>query len=133
MTVLLDTHVLVWWLEDTGRLPKAHRNVLDAAGPQSPLLLSDITLWEIAALYERGRIRLTLALQEWLERATAPPLVKRCEISPGVAAQVASLPGQFPRDPADRIIASTALVHGATLLTCDTRIVKSGVVPTIGG
>ena len=131
MTALLDTHVLIWWLEDRGRLSPAHKQVLDAADPRAPLLLSDISLWEIATLHEHGRIELTVPLREWLERATAPPLVKRCEISPAVAAAVASLPPTFPRDPADRIIVSTARVRGATLLTCDTQIIESNVVATL--
>jgi PIN domain nuclease of toxin-antitoxin system len=128
---LLDTHILIWWLESKDRLSQAQQEAIRNASPDSPLLLSDISLWEIAVLYELGRIRLALPLREWLERATAPPLVQRCGISPAIAAELASLPATLHRDPADRIIISTARVFGATLLTSDSRIISSGIVPTL--
>jgi len=95
------------------------------------LLVSDISLWEIATLHALGRIRLALPLRDWLERAVAPPLVQLCGISPAVASEVAALPATFHRDPADRIIVATARVMGATLLTSDRRITRSKVVPTV--
>ena len=82
-------------------------------------------------LHSLGRIRLSLPLREWLDRATAPPLVARCGISPAIAAEVASLPASFPRDPADPIILATAQVLGATLLTSDARMIDSELVPTL--
>lgn len=131
MSFLLDTHILLWWFEGGDRLPDTVRRVLDGAGAEDPLLVSDISLWEVATLSELERIRLALPLRDWLERATAPPLVRRVGIGPAVAGQVASLPATFHRDPADRILVATALVHGATLLTCDRRILGCGLVPTI--
>ena len=98
---------------------------------RQPLLVSDITLWEVATLYERGRLRLRMGLREWLETAVAPPLVERASITPAVAAQVASLPPTFHRGPADRILVATALVHGATLLTQDELIIDAGIVETV--
>jgi PIN domain nuclease of toxin-antitoxin system len=132
VTALLDTHVLLWWLEARGQLPASQKDVIDQAGREHDLLVSDISLWEIATLHALGRIRLGLPLREWLERATAPPLVQRVGISPAVAAEVAALPATFHRDPADRILVSTARIHGATLLTCDPRIARAGIVPTLG-
>lgn len=128
---LLDTHVLLWWLENGPRLSKNQKQAIGSGTPESPLYLSDISLWEIATLHQLGRIRLTLPLRDWLERATAPPLVQRCGISPAIAAEVASLPDTFHRDPADRIIVSTARVLGATLLTSDDRIAKANIVATV--
>lgn len=93
--------------------------------------MSDISLWEIATLVELRRIRLRLPLRDWLEAATAPPLVRRISISPAVAAEVAALPDSFHRDPADRIIVASTLVSGATLLTHDRRIIGSGLVDTL--
>ena len=131
MKTLLDTHVLLWWFEVKNRLPKSHKRAINNASPVEPLLVSDISLWEIAVLYELGRIKLAVPLRDWLERAVAPPLVQCCSISPAVAAEVASLPSTFHRDPADRIIVSTARVLGAVLLTCDDKIIKAGIVPTL--
>ena len=131
MTALLDTHVLIWWLNDRERLSPAQREVVESAGAQSPLMVSDISLWEVAMLHGLGRIRLTLPLREWLEKAVAPPLVRRHGISPAIAAELAALPDFFHRDPADRILVATARVHGATLLTQDRRIVDAALVATL--
>ena len=119
MRALLDTHVLVWWLDDRDRLSPAQRAVVTAAGREAPLLVSDISLWEVAMLHRLGRIRLTIPLREWLDKAVAPPLVRRHGISPAIAAELAALPDSFHRDPADRILVATARVLGATLLTQD--------------
>ncbi len=133
MSYLLDTHILLWWFETGDRLTRRERRILTGAGPEAPLLVSDISLWEIATLAELGRIRLALPLRAWLEQATAPPLVRRCGISPAVAAEVAALPPTFHRDPADRILVATARLLGATLLTRDRRILQAGLVTTLGG
>ena len=82
-------------------------------------------------LHDLGRIRLAIPLREWLEKAVARPLVRRQGISPAVAAELASLPDFFHRDPADRILVATARVTGATLLTRDRRIVESELVDTL--
>ena len=131
MKALLDTHVLIWWLNDPDRLSPGQREVVGAAGPEAPLLVSDISLWEVAMLHGLGRIRLAVPLREWLDKATAPPLVRRQGISPAIAAEVAALPDSFHRDPADRILVATARVLGATLLTQDRRIVDAALADTM--
>ena len=131
MKALLDTHILLWWFDGVSRLSARQEEVLRGAGEEEPLWVSDITLWEVATLSSLGRIKLSLPLREWLEQATAPPLVQRLPITPAVAAEVAALPDSFHRDPADRIIVASARVLGATLLTRDRRIIDSALVPTV--
>lgn len=131
MKTLLDTHILLYWLGGDRRLSERHKEVLQQANPDNPLWVSDITLWEIATLYNLKRISLHLPLRDWLEAATAPPLMQRVGISPAIAAAVAALPSSFHRDPADRIIVASAQVLGATLLTRDRRIIQSALIPTL--
>lgn len=131
MIALLDTHVLIWWLQDPALLSPAQKRVVDGVGAESPLRVSDISLWEIATLHSLGRIRLAIPVREWLEKAVAPPLVRRHGISPAIATEVARLPDSFHRDPADRILVATARTLGATLLTHDRRIRESGLVETV--
>lgn len=131
MTALLDTHVLIWWLQGDGPLSSAQRHVLDAADADSPLRVSDISLWEVATLHSLRCIGLSLPVREWLQKAVAPPLVRRQGISPAIAAEVDALPDSFSRDPADRILVATARIVGATLLTHDRHIVDSGLVATL--
>jgi PIN domain nuclease of toxin-antitoxin system len=128
---LLDTHLWWWWVTGEPGPSPAQKRILARTSPEAPVLVSDISLWEVATLVSLGRLAVTMPLREWLESAAAPPLVQRCPISPAVAAAVAALPDDFHRDPADRIIIATAQVHGATLLTRDKRIIKAKLVPTV--
>lgn len=132
MKYLLDTHILLRWVENGPHLSREQRRALRRVTPEEPVLVSDITLWEIACLVELGRIRLRLPLRDWLDHAVAPPLVERVGISPAIAAEVAALPTTLHRDPADRILIATARVHGAILVTQDQRILGSDLVPTLG-
>lgn len=131
MKALLDTHVLLWWLNDDVRLSSAQQAVLASKDPGNPFLVSDISLWEIATLHSLGRIRLAIPLRNWLEKAAAPPLVRRIGISPTIAAELANLPDSFHRDPADRILVATARTLDATLLTQDRRIIGAALARTL--
>ncbi len=131
MSVVLDTHVLVWWTSEPDRLTPRMREKLASCGPQAPVQVPDIVLWEVAMLVSLGRLRLARPLRDWLEAATAPPLVACVPINAAIAAEVAALPATFHRDPADRLIVATARVLGLPLLTMDARIRDSGVVEVI--
>lgn len=129
--LLLDTHVLLYWLARDARLSKQQVQAIEKASPAEPLWVSDISLWEIATLASLGRIALQIPVRDFLDAAVAPPLVRRVGISPAVAAEVAQLPSTFYRDPADRVIVASARTIGATLLTQDERLIAAGLVPTI--
>ena len=96
--LLLDTHILLYWLGRDPRLSVEQAGLISEATADDPLWVADISLWEIATLVSLRRLRLHTPLRDWLEAAVAPPLVRRIGISPTVAAQVAQLPDTFPRD-----------------------------------
>lgn len=131
MRYLLDTHILIWWFERNSRLAVEQQRAINQASGNSPLLVSDISLWEIATLHSLGRLKFTLPLKQWLDTATAAPLVETCRITSDVAKRVSELPDTFHRDPADRILVSTASSLGATLVTADRRIIESKLVKTL--
>lgn len=131
MSYLLDTHILLWWHERPTRLSAEARRAINKAGARAPLLVSEISLWEVATLVELQRVRLSMGLNTWLQRATAAPLVERVGITPEIAAEVAALPASFHRDPADRLLVATARVLGATLITEDARIVDAKLCATL--
>ena len=131
LNFVLDTHILLNWFDAGNPLSRDQQRIIRAANPAQPLWVSEISLWEIATLHELGRIRLQRPLQDWLESAVAPPLVRRIGISPMVASAVAELPENFHRDPADRIIVASTRIINATLLTRDRRIINAGIVPTV--
>ncbi len=81
--------------------------------------VSCISLWEAACLQNLGRIKFSITLDEWLE-AVADHL-QVLPITPRIAAACYEL-GPFHGDPADRIIAATALVYGLRIVTRDRKL-----------
>ena len=131
MRVVLDTHILIYWVSQPDRLTPAQHHAIQTISPKNPAVLADISLWEIAMLGAGGRLSLQLPIREWITRAVAPPLVRVAEITANIAAEVGDLTGWDHRDPADRLIVATARVYGARLLTNDERIRDSGLVEVV--
>jgi PIN domain nuclease of toxin-antitoxin system len=130
VNLILDTHILIWWLHDlTDQLSKGQRVALtEAQKRHQPLALSAITLWEIAMLLERRRIAITKSLDQLLGEIESHPLLKILPLTTKIAAESVRLGEDFHRDPADQIIVATARCHGLTLITSDARIRKWGKV-----
>jgi PIN domain nuclease of toxin-antitoxin system len=126
---LLDTHAWVWWICGDPRLTAREREALDNLPPTERPVLAEISLWEVAMLVERGRLRLDMDLEHWLSVASAPATVELARVTPAVAAEVALLPDKFHRDPADRLIVATARVMKLRVLTRDRMITGARVVP----
>lgn len=131
MIYLADTHIVIFHFESHAKLSPGQQAAWRSTSPTSPMRVSEISLWEIANLVHLGRVRFTIPLREWLDKAIAPPIVEAVRFLPAIAAEVAALPRTFHRDPADRIVVATARVLGATLLTNDRLIIDSGLVPTL--
>ena len=127
--LLLDTHVIVRWLTDPKKLSREQARVLETAVRRTePVVLSAISLLEIAVLGSAGKLGLKVALEELFEDLQSPvfqvvPLT--CE----VAAEVVLL-GSL-RDPADRAIVATARVERLRLVTSDQRIIESKLVSVV--
>lgn len=86
MRLLLDTHVWCWVTGERG-LSTAQKRALAKPSPEEPLQISDISPWEITTLASLGRLAVSIPLRDWLEAASAPPLVQRQSISPAVATE----------------------------------------------
>jgi PIN domain nuclease of toxin-antitoxin system len=86
-------------------------------------------LLELAALANKGRIKLNISLESFLQEVEAWFVV--LPISGRACARAVALPETYPKDPADRIIAGTALIEGIALLTADRDIRRSRVLRTI--
>lgn len=128
--IVVDTHVVVWLAFDQDQFSRKARSAIDDARKNADgLAISDITLLELAALVSKGRIRLDISLESFLEEVEARFVV--LPISGRACARAMGFPASYPNDPADRIIGATALVEGLSLLTADREIRRSRTVQTI--
>jgi PIN domain nuclease of toxin-antitoxin system len=122
VSVLLDTHVWVWWHLEPAKIPARLHRVIKTASADNELYLSAISPWEVSMLVEKRGLDLTMDVQVWVERALEIPGLSVYPLTPSVAVASTRLPFPIHPDPADRIIAATALELGATLLTRDERL-----------
>jgi PIN domain nuclease of toxin-antitoxin system len=134
MSLLLDTHAVIWLFEDISLAPKAMSAIEAASRDNTSLLVSPITAWEIGQLISLDRISLSATPYRWFARVLATPGMQLAEMSPDILIASSFLPGNPPRDPADRILLATARDLGATLVTRDHAILaygESGQVSTL--
>lgn len=127
-SILLDTHILVWWRSDLGRLNRQQARLLERVDHERPAAISAITLWELAKMVERKRLEIGLPLQVLLEQIESHPSLELVPITARIAAESVNLGEDFHNDPADQIIVATARCLGLTLLTADERIRRWGKV-----
>ena len=116
--ILLDTHVLIWWVEGSGRLSASAGK---AIAESAPVLVSPISFWELAALVEQGRVEVDRDLARWSRDLLGGGGAAIAELTPSAAIAAARLPG-FHGDPADRLIYATAAELGVALVTKDQHI-----------
>jgi PIN domain nuclease of toxin-antitoxin system len=123
MTLLLDTHVWVWYLEnDRKRLSKKVTEHIAAAEAANEVFVSDISFWEVANKSTKEKI-VSMDAILWLQRAGEAPGLAYMPIERAALIQSTRLAGMAPRDPADRILIAIAQMNGATLVTADKGII----------
>jgi PIN domain nuclease of toxin-antitoxin system len=121
--IVLDTHALIWWVNGDERLSsRAKSTIEDALADKGQILVSAISAWELAMLAQRDRIALAMALDEWLRAVESIEGVSIVPITAQVAIQSAGLPGEFHKDPADRLIVALTREQNAVLITADEKI-----------
>jgi len=129
MTVLLDTHIWLWWLTADSPLTGPQRQALDGLAAGGRLALAAISLWEAQMLHARGRLALPMPFVDWLEAAADARMIATVPLDVAVVTALDGLPRRFHGDPADRLIVATARSRRLPLATMDTSIRRSRVVP----
>ena len=124
---LMDTHAILWAVEDDPRLGSNCRGVIESSG-EGELAISDISLLEIAMLIKKGRITVKRSASGFLGDVSSA--FRTLSIDAYVAAEAVEL--DLPQgDPFDRVIVATARRHSLRLLTNDMQITRSRLVETV--
>ena len=130
--ILLDTHVLVWWVnQERKQFSRKARQALEHHSKRNELLVSSISIFEIVTLERRGRLRFRITATEWLARVRRLPEYRIEPVTDDIAERAGQLGDGFGGDPADRLVAATALLREVPLVTYDQRLRETEVLPTI--
>ncbi|MBW8734165.1 MAG: type II toxin-antitoxin system VapC family toxin [Asticcacaulis sp.] len=117
--LLLDTCACIWISEDAPLSELAVDALNEAWRTGNDVRISPLTAWEIGMLMARGRLTSRLSPRAWFHRLAGVDGVALAELSPDILLESNALPGEPPRDPADRIIIATAREIGLTIVTRD--------------
>jgi len=130
--ILLDTHAAFWLNSAPEKLSPAATRAIRRAAASTGLGLSSISLWELALLIEKRRLRLKgTTTRVFLDAIVHTPALSVIEIDAEIATLAARFPPDFPGDPADRIIAATARARDVSLVTRDRALLESPLLRTV--
>lgn len=122
MPLILDTHIFIWLMEGSSELSARELKSIKQYSKKEQLLISPISVWEIANLEKSNRITLKQPTLQWIEEALASPAIILAPLTPTILCESVALPGDFHKDPADRMIVATARIMNACLMTRDKKI-----------
>jgi PIN domain nuclease of toxin-antitoxin system len=122
---LLDTHIWIWLTENPRRVGQSTYRTLQ--NPQHELWISPVSIVEAFTLAHKGKVLLHGDPMEWVAHASAG--TKEAPFTNEVALSTRQFP--FDWDPADRILAATALFFDLTLVTADERLLGLRNIKTL--
>lgn len=126
MKVLIDTHI---WFYIENDLSKITDNLL-AKISSSYLSISSFSIWELAMLEKKNRLRFNQPINEWIESSIKRHDIEIINPNHQILLKSVQLEWDNP-DPADRIIISTAIENNIPLITFDKKIINSKLIETI--
>jgi PIN domain nuclease of toxin-antitoxin system len=130
--IVIDTHVLVWWVSGIKSLSTtAEKAVKDTLLSGSEVIVSSISAWEISMLIEKGRLVLSMDVASWLDEVSQIDGVRFVPVDNEIGIKSTVLPGEFHKDPADRMIVATARKLAVPLVTADEKIIDYEHVKTV--
>ncbi len=126
-SLLLDTHIALWLDSGDNHLRDSTRALIDGCWRNGgTIFLSAITAWEIALLVDTGRIDLDVPIEAWVKRFLDRPGIEAVPLGHGPASRAYQLHHLEHRDPADRLLITTAVDLGCPLVTYDEHIAQFG-------
>jgi PIN domain nuclease of toxin-antitoxin system len=123
LNLLVDTHVLIWFLNDSDQLTAAHYETLEA--PETQIFVSAVSLFEMTTKVRIGKLELPEQFQSNLTEIYEAFGFSSLNLNPGHADLAGRLPGSH-KDPFDRLLAAQAIVEDMAIMTIDGRIADLG-------
>lgn len=128
---MLDICAIVWDVLEPKKLSEIAKSAITKADECNELMISDISIWEIAMLIQRNRIEVSSTAADFINLFLQSRNVSVIPISPEIAALSTGFGAEINNDPADRIIATTSIIHNAQLITADSNLRQAAVVDTV--
>jgi PIN domain nuclease of toxin-antitoxin system len=126
--IVLDTHIWFWFInQEFDKFPHHWRNLIETTTRVS---ISPVSCFEIALAEQKGRLRLPCSVEQWLTEALEPVGITLSPITPSIASQAVRL-SSIHKDPFDRLIIATAIVHQAQLASVDGKFPRYPELSTI--
>ena len=129
--IVLDTCVIIWDALKADRLTTKARYTMRDAEADNELMISDISIWEIAMLVARKRLEIEETVSSFINLYLQSRTITVQPISSEIAELSVSFGREINNDPAARIIAATTILTGAKLVTADANLISSAVIPTV--
>jgi PIN domain nuclease of toxin-antitoxin system len=129
--IVLDTHVIIWDALQPELLSGRARQAIAQANREDGIIFCDICLWEIAMLMKKGRLQVAAGYQSFVNLVLQANRYILQAITPQIAYLSTRFPAEVNPDPADRLIAATAIAEKAVLVTADRNLRASELIPTV--
>lgn len=129
--IVMDTCAIIWDALQPSKLTEAARIAIDSADERDLLMMSDISIWEIAMLIKKKRLEVDSTPSKFFTLFLQSRSVSVQPISPEIAELSVDLGPPMNSDPADRIIAATAIIHNAQLVTADKNLRNNSLLNTV--
>ena len=121
MLTICDTHILIFWQDAPNRLSSKATQAIENSLTTKSLACSDISFWEIAMLFKAGRLRNDVPAEQYMDDIILTMSLNVLPVTPPIAT-MSQQDIFIHKDPADRLIASTAIVNKAPLISTDTKL-----------
>ena len=129
--IILDTCAIIWDALDRRQLTDKVINAIDKADKFNALIISDISIWEIAMLVKKERLKIDTTASNFVNLYLQMRNISVVQISPEIAELSVNFGSEINKDPADRIITATSIIQHAQLITADQNLIASEIVETL--
>ncbi len=129
--ILLDTCAIIWDALDQRQLSPKAKTAIDRADQNNALVVSDISIWEVAMLIKKGRIEIETTAATFFNLILQSRNISVIQISPEIAELSTHFGPEISNDPADRVISATSVIHNAQLVTADKKLLNCELIDTL--